>query len=265
MRTGVLMFAALAFVAGGIVYSSVDITKQIERMEGMDTKDNKDSVNAEGKGKVDAEGKAKDDIPKECPDMLIQKGTKLYLYNTRQEEKEGVNPIVFNNLDEYTNYRNGDPNQEQCPILFLKQENNAQGQDVYRRIIPGNGAQGLGQPIKVVDASRENGFNQNMYAGFDPYGMHVGQFTELDARHLSTEKGPGPSDNPMDPNWGGVLHTQAAVQSGKYDENNVYPTNYATPKGGQFIPVPGGPPPPGNKSIPSISERTGRVMGGPSM
>lgn len=246
VRAGVLAFVALAFIAGGIVYSSIDIPKQIERMEG---------INQEKKdGKKD--GKEEDIIPKECPDLLIQKGTKLYLYNTRQEEKEGVNPVIFNTLDEYTAYRT---EADKCPILFLKQENNTQGKDVYRLVVPGTGAEGTPEnPVQIMDASRDNGFNQNLYAGFDPHGMHVGQYTELDARHDSTENAER-SDNPMDTNWGGVLYTQSAVDSGKYDERNVYPTAYSTPKGGRFIPIPGAmPPPPGNKSIPSISERTGR-------
>jgi hypothetical protein len=44
------------------------------------------------------------------------------------------------------------------------------------------------------------------------------------------------SDNPMDPNWGGVEFSQAVVESGKYVENNVYPAN--TSRGGntQFFP-----------------------------
>jgi hypothetical protein len=34
----------------------------------------------------------------------------------------------------------------------------------------------------------------------------------------------------MDPNWGGVLYTQSAVESGKYDENNVFVPHYFQPK-----------------------------------
>jgi hypothetical protein len=41
----------------------------------------------------------------------------------------------------------------------------------------------------------------------------------------------------MDPNWGGVLYTQAQVDSGKYVENEVTRTNYVTPKGAQMLPI----------------------------
>ena len=34
-----------------------------------------------------------------CPNILIQKGNKIFLKNTRYAEIPGVNPIVFNNLN----------------------------------------------------------------------------------------------------------------------------------------------------------------------
>ena len=68
-----------------------------------------------------------------CPDMLIQKGAVLALYNTKQPIVEGQNPIQFSSLDDYIQYleiqRKSGIN---CPVLYLQQENNAQGQDVYR-------------------------------------------------------------------------------------------------------------------------------------
>ena len=82
-----------------------------------------------------------------------------------------------------------------------------------------------GKIVKVLDASRDHGFNQNMYAGFDPNGLFVGRFTELDKIHYSTEEAPV-SDNPMDSNWGGILYTQDQVDSGKYIENEVSRTRY---------------------------------------
>jgi hypothetical protein len=33
-----------------------------------------------------------------CPNLLIQKGAKFYLYNSNIAEVPGVNPIEFNNL-----------------------------------------------------------------------------------------------------------------------------------------------------------------------
>ena len=39
-----------------------------------------------------------------CPNLLIQKGTKYYLYNSNIAQVPGVNPIEFNNLEEYTEF-----------------------------------------------------------------------------------------------------------------------------------------------------------------
>jgi hypothetical protein len=74
----------------------------------------------------------------------------------------------------------------------------------------------------IVDSSRDNGpYNQGQYPGFDPNGEDQGIYTELDRIHDSTKKEGPLSDNPMDPNWGGVLYTRQQVMSGKYNDNQV--------------------------------------------
>ena len=81
-----------------------------------------------------------------------------------------------------------------------------------------------------MDATRDNPpYNIGNYPGFDPLGLHVGQYTTIDKVHDSTGEGPI-SDNPSDPNWGGVLYTESAVKSGKYDENNIYRPQLVTVK-----------------------------------
>jgi len=68
------------------------------------------------------------------------------LYNSKQPVQAGVNPITFSSLDEYIyyikvqRYKYG----QYCPVLYLQQETNAQGQDVYRmRPSPFNPQAGL--------------------------------------------------------------------------------------------------------------------------
>ncbi len=189
-------------------------------------------------------------IEPKCPDLLLRKGNLLFLYNTKESYVNGINPIAFNNLDEYINYleiqrQNG----IRCPVLFLQEETNAQGQDVYRvRPSPFNQEPGglypptgymLGNefgpmnemnPIKILDATRENPpFNSGNYAGFDPQGLYQGVYTELDKIHDSTQwQSPDVniSDNPMDSNWGGVQYTNSQINSGKYDDNLVYPPKF---------------------------------------
>jgi len=77
--------------------------------------------------------------------------------------------------------------------------------------------------VNIQDASREHGnYNSNMYAGFDPTSQYVGVYTNIDQIHQSTSFSEL-SDNPMDPNWGGVLYTKDAVDSGKYKDDEVVP------------------------------------------
>ena len=81
-----------------------------------------------------------------CPDTLIRQGNQLLLYNSKQPLQYGINPIKFNNLDEYIQYIKVQRTEhgQYCPVLYLQQESNAQGQDVYRiRPSPFNPQAGL--------------------------------------------------------------------------------------------------------------------------
>ena len=39
-----------------------------------------------------------------CPDVLVQKDAKIYLFNSRKAEIPGINPIEFRNLEEYMSF-----------------------------------------------------------------------------------------------------------------------------------------------------------------
>jgi len=68
-----------------------------------------------------------------CPNLLVQKGTKVYLYNTRLSEVPGVNPIVFDNLEEYTEFIDWQRSQGiRCPVLYLQEVQDASGKTVCR-------------------------------------------------------------------------------------------------------------------------------------
>jgi hypothetical protein len=93
-----------------------------------------------------------------------------------------------------------------------------------------NMANGEQQAVNVVDASRESAkYNMGQYHGFDPTSQYQGVYTDIDALHDSTSA-QGLSDNPMDTNWGGVLYTQDQINSGKYDENNIFRPSLVQPK-----------------------------------
>tara|TARA_Y100000768_G_C23975495_1_gene682840 strand:+ start:1575 stop:1991 length:417 start_codon:yes stop_codon:yes gene_type:complete len=67
-----------------------------------------------------------------CPNILIKKGDKYYLQNTKKVIVPGVNPIAFNNLDEYEEFIKWQRSQNiKCPILFVEYAYNTQNHPVY--------------------------------------------------------------------------------------------------------------------------------------
>ena len=237
-----MVFLILAFLAG--IYfcmCSSNMYVPYEGMEGDSAAGSNRVISAGGAGPTPGSGvSGGSGGDGGCPNLLVRSGNSILLYNTNRPNDE-TNPIPFYNLDEYANYLEIQKRKGiHCPVLFLQQETNAQGDDVYRmRPDIFNPQPGLlqnmptppNQPPKVVpviDASRSSRiYNKNEYAGFDPYGLQVGQYSVLDKIHDSTGAEAPLSDNPMDPNWGGVVYTQQQVDKGKYAENEVMVPSYS--------------------------------------
>ena len=149
-----------------------------------------------------------------CPNILIQNGDELWLKNTSLAEVPGVNPVVFHNLEEYTEFVLWQRSKGiQCPILYLQKNYDAQNQEVYKFLPP---------PEPLVDAGRDSPtFNRNSYPGIDQTNQTIGQNTLLDKYHEVGQTQPV-SANAMDPNWGGSDYSVAAVNAGNYIGNEVY-------------------------------------------
>lgn len=240
-RPIVIIFVLLAFLSGLYVYSTQSIYFTAVSME-LPQK------------RVQENLQSSFDKTAKCPNLLVRNGNMLLLYNNTDMHDEV--PLQFNNLDEYIQHVNDQRSKgNDCPVLFLQKENDVQGKDVYRAgtnpfepngsanpvIVPNNvitGSVPLSFPpaLPLIDASRANKpYNDNNYPGFDSYGLQQGKFSQLDEIHVATQKQPM-SDSPMDPNWGGVSYSQAAVESGKYIDNQVYPANFSHAGKTQFYP-----------------------------
>jgi len=178
-----------------------------------------------------------------CPNMLIEKDGKIILFNSNAEIQNGVNPVQFNNLEEYAEFvQMQKANNIKCPILFLQYTTDTQNNDllqIKKSIFENDG----GLPIhtsstlqptiapdyfeknKMQDATLDSTpeskvkFNAGMYAGFDQYNQNIGIDTPLD--FLFTEK-TDKSRNPHDTNWGGKEHTDKALKGGDYAGREVY-------------------------------------------
>jgi hypothetical protein len=194
---------------------------------------------------------------KRCPDILIQDGSKIYLYNSKLEKIPGVNPILFNNLEDYVEFLEWQRfNNIRCPILFLQKNYDAQGninfnvrpsptdlqgglqhtsstkqpqqtgknQDQQSPPSNNNPYSGYSLPNStlLIDAGRDNTtiYNKNSYPAYDPISLYNGLKTPLDTIK-EQDKNMLYSPNPMDDNWGGEDYTESLIDSGYYKDNNV--------------------------------------------
>ncbi len=171
-----------------------------------------------------------DTVPYRCPNVLIQKGKEFYLYNSEIAKVPGVNPVTFNNLEDYVEFTEWQRSQGiRCPVLFLQESYDAQGNPVYgARPSPTdlqgglpNKTVGTQQPItKLFDAGRDDTpYNENSFPGFDGHDQYIGLNTPLDQMYNDTKSKTSP--NPMDTNWGGQSYTQNLVDGGYYAEDEV--------------------------------------------
>ena len=158
-----------------------------------------------------------------CPNILIQKGTELYLHNSRIANVPGVNPLKFNNLEEYVEFTEWQRSQGiRCPVLYLQHSFDAQGNPVYKIRPSPTDLQGGLPPVASIgqtnseyieDADEPPG-NLNAYPAYDPMDPNVGSANPH-------KKLIGLSANPMKSNWGGDKYTQSLIDAGKYTGNEV--------------------------------------------
>ena len=157
-----------------------------------------------------------------CPNILVKNEKGILLYNTNRAHVPGVNPVTFENLEEYKEFIDWQRSQGiRCPVLTLQKTNDTQSQPTYRILpdfensgvgLPPSDVYGVGQQTQPVTKLLDAGHNEGSYPGFDPLNQYIGEFTPLDQmQHERSE-----SDNPMDANWGGQAFTEEAIESGKF-------------------------------------------------
>ena len=178
-----------------------------------------------------------------CPNMLIKRGDKIIMYNRDADPSDGTYPRTFENIDEYIEFVESQREKGiRCPVLFLQQETDIQGNDVLRarpsptdmaagaRITPAHSAiLPMSAAAKLNNMTPSSSSSNSTYAPFDAHGFDVGRITALDEVHASTETNTGEcSENQMDSNWCGVAFTANAVAGGKYAENEIYKPVYSS-------------------------------------
>lgn len=170
----------------------------------------------------------------DCPNLLVQEGNKILLLNKNKAHIPGVNPIVFNNLEEYVEFVNWQRKMGiHCPVLYFQQTYDAQNKRRYR-MLPDITEKNAGFPSHIMarerplyDAAHDDPpFNVGSYSGFDAQDQNIGAYTPLDKLYHSSDK---VSANPMDVNWGGRGYARDLVKAGVYQEDSRpgLPTDYS--------------------------------------
>lgn len=162
-----------------------------------------------------------------CPNLLIQKGSSFYLYNTELAQIPGVNPIEFYNLEEYTEFLNWQRSVGiRCPVLYLQHSYDPQNNRVYKIRPSVSEVKGGLPPVQyqeksmLIDANRDDKpYNLNSLPGIDTHDQYIGKITPLDVEtnfdtySLST-------DNAMSTNWD-PKKAQENIDNKFYNDNEV--------------------------------------------
>lgn len=153
-----------------------------------------------------------------CPNMLIQKGARFYLYNSNLAQVPGVNPIEFENLEDYVEFIDWQRSQGiRCPVLYLQQTYDAQGQTVYKARPSVMEPQGGLPPATAAQT-----FNPN-YSAPPTLSQPTSSSDLSNAGPVEDEATSNLlySPNAMDDNWGGQRYTASLVDQGYYAGNEV--------------------------------------------
>lgn len=191
-----------------------------------------------------------------CPDILIQKDGKIVLFASKLQTVPGVNPLVFDNLEDYVEFTKWQrSNGITCPVLYLQNTHNVQGGTEYRVRPDIEDPQGGLAPslpgINPPDLTQLNGVNDAPYfkqgggsitgeralntgpetinyinagppvkegelQGMTQSSFYQGTVTPMD-EELAKQKSLEQSPSAMDTSWGGKDYTNSLIESGAYE------------------------------------------------
>ena len=159
-------------------------------------------------------------VPASCPNLLVEKDGKLHLYNTARAGVPGVNPIVFNNLNDYTEFVQWQKSQGiKCPVLKLTRAFDAQDNEVFHGppVFKSPGVPVL--PSGTTHKRTNKALEPKGPAAFDPAGQDIGGDNALDKMYKDTSS---VSADAMQLNWGGAQYARQSVAGGAYGGDEVY-------------------------------------------
>ena len=178
-----------------------------------------------------------------CPNLLIQIGSKYYLYNSNLKRVPGVNPIEFSNLEDYADFLKWQETVGvKCPVLYVQNTYDAQGNRVYKMrpnvFETQGGLQPTITPTQAVQPTNTTTINTTMPSINNAIKPSINKAISKQSEekpHVDlkqnieypsslaplTPKFSVLSDDPMNHNWGGKEYTDKMVNDGKYKPNEV--------------------------------------------
>lgn len=155
------------------------------------------------------------DVNDKCPNLLVKKGKELHLVNTKKAMIPGVNPIKFNNLEEYAEFVKYQKYMNiNCPILYYEETYDVQNNKGFRlQNDPLNKKGGLPSNIskKYNVTDTKNPLDKaNHFSGVENENQNIGIKTKLDDIVLEA------TINPMDSAWKGDAATKASIKKGDF-------------------------------------------------
>jgi len=159
-----------------------------------------------------------------CPNLLIQKDSKYYLYNSQIAKVPGVNPIEFNNLEEYVEFLEWQRGAGiRCPVLYLQNSYDAQGERVYKIRPSVTELQGGLPPSAPVHPSPMPIHNPSTQIQHPNQKKSSNNTNNIDEADPDCDNDPNLlfSPNAMCNKWGGAQYTQSLVDSGYYAGDEV--------------------------------------------
>ena len=247
MNYNIILFGII-FIIGMFFYCS-------KRSKSKENFDNNNDLSASSNNSSQKPTPIGNNIPeKNCPNYLMKRDGKYILYNSNLAKVPGINPVIFNTLEDYAEFVEWQNSQNiSCPVLFLESSYNSQNEQVYSikddpllrntPFIHPNLT--LNLISSRVNANKEHNlsdsnipnpkndwttplnnagtnyppYNQNSYSGFDPNDQYIGDITPLDKMFNSNNR---ISANPMDTNWGGHQYTLNKIKEGSFSEDEVF-------------------------------------------
>jgi len=156
------------------------------------------------------------DNPNSCPNILIQKGNVLWLYNNKKNIVPGINPKIFEKLSDYVKYVEWQQqNNIECPVLYYQEIQTTQGETAFRKL-----------PDLLDKKSGLPSFNKLNYKkktnDYIPIiRKKTSDFYPIDKIYNESSL---TTDNAMDTNWNGPAKSRKNVQKNKF--LNSYKNQY---------------------------------------